>query len=424
MLEEILEYRNITKALQQVTSNKGAGGVDGMQTDELREWLEANWMKLKQSILEGNYRPSPVRKVEIPKPSGGTRMLGIPTVVDRLIGQAIHQWLSGQYEGGFSENSYGFREGRNAHQAVEQAKRYLEEGKGWVVEMDLDKFFDRVNHDKLMGTLAKRIADKRTLKLIRAYLNSGIMEGGLVSPRTEGTPQGSPLSPILSNIVLDELDKELEGRGHSFVRYADDVSLYVGSEKAARRVMEGISEHIEKKLKLRVNREKTQVSQAQQSNLLGFSFYRSKGQWETRIAPKSLKRIKEKIRAKTKRNDPSNTEEKIKRLEAMIEGWVNYFRIARAKSVMQGLDEMVRHRIRSGKWKQWKGPWTRIRNLRKLGASQRNAERWGNSSWGCYRMGNHPAMSTTLTNKRLQLMGYVGFTNYYYWKTEHQTKLF
>ena len=424
MLEEILDYRNITKALEQVISNKGAGGVDGMQTDELREWLEANWVKLRQSILEGSYRPNPVRKVAIPKSSGGTRTLGIPTVVDRLIGQAVHQWLSGQYEAGFSESSYGFREGRNAHQAVERAKKYLEEGKLWVVEMDVDKFFDRVNHDKLMGLLAKRIADKRTLKLIRSYLNSGIMEGGLVSPRTEGTPQGSPLSPILSNIMLDELDKELEDRGHSFVRYADDLSLYVGSEKAAERVMGSVTEYIEEKLKLRVNRDKTQISQGQQSTLLGFSFYRNKGQWEVRIAPKSLKRIKEKIRAKTKRNDPSNAGEKLKKLEAMIEGWVNYFRIARAKSVMRSLDEMVRHRIRTGIWKQWKSPRTRIRNLRKLGASQRNAERWGNSSWGYYRMGNHPALSTTVTNERLQKLGYVGFSNYYYWKTEHQTKLF
>ena len=424
MLEEILDYRNITKALQRVISNKGAGGVDSMETDELREWLEANWSKLKQSILEGSYRPSPVRKVEIPKSSGGTRTLGIPTVVDRLLGQAIHQWLSGQYEAGFSENSYGFREGRNAHQAVERAKKYLDEGKIWVVEIDLDKFFDRVNHDKLMGLLAKRIVDKRTLKLIRSYLNSGIMEGGLVSPRAEGTPQGSPLSPILSNIMLDELDRELEGRGHSFVRYADDVSVYVGSEKAAERVKESVTEYIETQLKLRVNRDKTQVSQGRLSSLLGFSFYRNKGQWEVRIAHKSLKRIKEKIRAKTKRSDPSNAENKVKKLEAVIEGWVNYFRIARAKRAMRALDEMVRHRIRTGIWKQWKYPRTRIRNLRKLGASQRNAERWGNSSWGCYRMGNHPATSTTVTNESLQRLGYVGFYNYYYWKTEHQTKLF
>jgi RNA-directed DNA polymerase len=275
-----------------------------------------------------------------------------------------------------------------------------------------------------MGLLAKRVADKGTLKLIRSYLNSGIMEGGLVSTRMEGTPQGSPLSPILSNIVLDELDRELGDRGHSFVRYADDVSLYVRSEKAAQRVKESITEYIEKKLKLRVNRDKTQVSQAQQSSLLGFSFYRSKGQWEIRIAPKSLKRIKEKIREKTKRNDPSNAGEKIKKLEAVIEGWVNYFRIARAKTAMQTLDEMARHRLRTGIWKQWKRTRTRIRNLRKLGASQRNAERWGKSSWGCYRMGNHPATSTTVTNARLQRLGYVGFYNYYYWKTGYQGKLF
>jgi len=395
-----------------------------MQTEELRNWLEANWVMLKQSILEGSYHPQPVRKVEIPKPQGGTRMLGIPTVLDRLLAQAIHQWLSPQYEPGFSENSYGFREGRNAHQAVERARRYLEEGKVWVVEMDLEKFFDRVNHDKLMGLLAKRIVDKRTLKLIRSYLNSGMMEGGLVSPRTEGTPQGSPLSPLMSNIMLDEMDRELETRGHSFVRYADDLSIYVKSEKAAQRVKDSTAEYIEKQLKLRVNREKTQVSKPQQSTLLGFSFFRSKDKWEIRIAPKSLKRVKEKIKAKTKRSDPANAQEKIKKLEAVIEGWVNYFRIARAKTAMQRLDETVRHRIRTGIWKQWKLPRTRIRNLRKLGASQRNAERWGNSSWGYYRMGNHPALSTTVTNEKLQRLGYVGFSNYYHWKTEHQGKLF
>jgi RNA-directed DNA polymerase len=424
MLEEILDYRNITKALQQVMSNKGAGGVDGMQTEELRDWLEGNWVMLKQSILEGSYRPQPVRKVEIPKPHGGTRMLGIPTVLDRLLGQAIHQWLSPQYEPGFSENSYGFREGRNAHQAVGQAKRYLDEGKVWIVEMDLEKFFDRVNHDKLMGLLAKRVVDKRTLKLIRSYLNSGMMEGGLVSPRTEGTPQGSPLSPLMSNIMLDEMDRELESRGHSFVRYADDLSIYVKSEKAAQRVKDSTTEYIEKQLKLRVNREKTQVSKPQQSTLLGFSFFRSKDKWEIRIAPKSLKRVKEKIKAKTKRSDPANAQEKIKKLEAVIEGWVNYFRIARAKTAMQRLDETVRHRIRTGIWKQWKLPRTRIKNLRKLGASQRNAERWGNSSWGYYRMGGHPALQTTVTNQQLQRLGYVGFSNYYHWKTGYQGKLF
>lgn len=424
MLEEILDYRNITQALKRVTSNKGAGGVDGMQTDDLRDWLEANWTILKQGILEGSYRPQPVRKVEIPKAQGGTRMLGIPTVLDRLIGQAIHQWLSPQYERGFSENSYGFREGRNAHQAVLQAQKYLAEGKVWIVEIDLEKFFDRVNHDKLMGLLAKQIADKRTLKLIRSYLNSGIMEGGLISPRQEGTPQGSPLSPLMSNIVLDAMDKELEVRGHSFVRYADDISIYVKSEKAGQRVKDSTTEYIEKELKLRVNREKTQVSKPEQSTLLGFSFFRSKGQWEIRIAPKALKRIKEKIRAKTKRSDPSNAKEKIKKLEAVIEGWVNYFRIARAKSAMQKLDELARIRIRIGIWKQWKKPRTRIKNLRKLGASLTNANRWGKSSWGYCCMAHHPALSTTVTNARLLKLGYVGFSNYYYWKTGQQGKLF
>jgi RNA-directed DNA polymerase len=424
MLEEILDYRNITKALHQVTANKGASGIDGMSTDELQGWLEKNWLSLKERILEGSYRPQAVRKVEIPKAGGGKRALGIPTVVDRLLSQAISQWLSPQYESGFSKNSYGFREGRNGHQAVEQAKKYLEEGKVWVVEIDLEHFFDRVNHDKLMGKLAKRIADKRTLKLLRSYLNSGVMEGGLETPRQEGTPQGSPLSPLLSNIVLDELDEELAGRGHSFVRYADDISIYVKSEKAAQRVKESMTDYLEKELKLRVNRGKTKVSDARQSTLLGFSFYRDKDGWGIKIAPKSLERIKEKIRARTKRNDPSNVGEKIKKLEAIIEGWVNYFRIARAKKAMETLDQMARSRLRTGIWKQWKRPRTRIRNLRRLGASQVNAERWGNSSWGPYRIAHHRALYTTITNGRLQRLGYVGFYNYYYWKTEHQPRLF
>jgi RNA-directed DNA polymerase len=424
MLEEILDYRNIQKALKQVTSNRGAGGVDGMQTGELQEWLETNWIGWKQSILEGTFRPQAVRKVEIPKPGGGKRMLGIPCVSDRLLQQAIHQWLSPLYEAAFSTRSYGFREGRNAHQAVLQAQQYLEESKEWIIELDLEKFFDRVNHDKLMGTLAKRIEDKRTLKLIRSYLNSGIMEGGLVSVRTEGVPQGSPLSPLLSNIVLHELDKELEARGHSFVRYADDVSIYVKSEKSAHRVMETLTEYIEKKLKLKVNREKSQVSRPGKSTLLGFSFYRSKDKWEIRIASKSLKRIKEKIRAGTKRQDPAGAREKIKKLEAVIEGWVNYFRISRAKGVMEKLDIMARTRLRAGIWVQWKRPKTRVANLRKLGVIQAIAYTWGNSSWGPYRMATSTTLKVSMTNKQFQRIGYVGFSNHYYWKTTHQTKLF
>ena len=305
MLEEILDIRNVEKAFKQVTANKGAGGIDGMQTDELRDYLNANWQTLKTNILEGNYRPQAVRKVEIPKPQGGTRMLGIPTVKDRLLQQAIAQWLSPKYEEEFSNYSYGFREGRNAHQAVLQAQQNLNEGYEWIIELDLEKFFDRVNHDKLMGLLAKRIEDKLTLKLIRSYLNSGIMEGGMVSQRVEGTPQGSPLSPLLSNIVLNELDKELQARGHRFVRYADDCSIYVRSEKSAQRVMETITDYIESKLKLKVNRTKSKVSRPNESTLLGFSFYRSKEGWEIRIAPKSLIRIKKKMKEQTKRKDPS-----------------------------------------------------------------------------------------------------------------------
>ena len=424
MLEEILDFRNVQKALKQVISNRGAGGIDGMQTDELRDYLEAGWPLLKQSILEGSYRPQPVRKVEIPKPQGGTRMLGIPTVLDRLLQQAISQWLSPKYEPEFSVHSYGFREGRNAHQAVLEAKQYLGEGKEWIIELDLEKFFDRVNHDKLMGLLAKRIADKRTLKLIRSYLNSGIMEGGMVSQRLEGTPQGSPLSPLLSNVMLHELDKDLQERGHSFVRYADDCSIYVKSEKSAHRVLESITEYIEGKLKLKVNKEKTKISRPSQSTLLGFSFYRNGAEWRIRIAPKALKRVKEKMKSKTKRNDPSNTEEKIKKIEAVIRGWVNYFSIARAKSVMWGIDEMVRVRLRIGIWKQWKRPKTRVNNLLKLKISKQTAYQWGNSSLGYCRIAHSPILSITLNNEYFQRLGYVGFYNYYYWKTEHQIKLF
>ena len=285
MLEEIVDIRNVEKAIKQVTANKGAGGIDGMQTDELRDYLDANWQTLRKNILEGNYRPQAVRKVEIRKPEGGTRMLGIPTVADRLLQQAIAQWLGPKYEEEFSNHSYGFREGRNAHQAVMQAQLNLNEGYEWIIELDLEKFFDRVNHDKLMGMLAKKVSDKRTLKLLRSYLNSGIMEEGVVIPRKEGTPQGSPLSPLLSNIVLNELDKELQARGHRYVRYADDCSIYVRSEKSASRVLETITEYIEKKLKLKVNRSKSKVSRPQESTLLGFCFYRSEKGWEIRIAP-------------------------------------------------------------------------------------------------------------------------------------------
>lgn len=424
MLEEILDIRNVKKALEQVTGNKGAGGIDGMQTDELRDYLNAHWQTLRKEILEGNYVPDPVRKVEIPKAGGGTRMLGIPTVKDRLLQQAIAQWLSPQYEDGFSNHSYGFREGRNAHQAVLQAQLNLNEGYDWVIELDLEKFFDRVNHDKLMGLLAKQLKDKGTLKLIRSYLNSGIMEDGVVSPRTGGTPQGSPLSPLLSNIVLDELDKELEARGHRYVRYADDCSIYVKSEKSAERVKESITAYIESQLKLKVNCRKSKVSRPQESTLLGFSFYRSGSKWEIRIAPKSLEKIRKKMKGQTRRSDPSPAREKIKKMDAVIRGWVNYFSIAKAKRKMQELDEQVRTRLRMWLWKQWKKPKTKMQNLLKLGIKRQQAYEWSNSCKGYCRVAHSPILCRALNNEHFTRLRYIGFANYYYWKTEHQTKLF
>jgi len=424
MLEEILDIRNVQSAFRQVTANKGAGGIDGMQTDELRDYLNINWQTLRSDILNGSYRPSAVRKVEIPKSGGGARMLGIPRVIDRLIQQSISQWLSPKYEGDFSFSSYGFRPKRNAHQAVLKAQEYLNAGYTWIVELDLDKFFDRVNHDKLMCLLSGKIKDKRTLKLIRLYLSSGIMENGLVSPRKEGTPQGSPLSPLLSNIVLHELDAKLEERGHKFVRYADDCSIYVRSRKSADRVMDNITSYLEGGLKLKVNREKSKVSRPSQSTLLGFSFYKTGKDWKIRIATKSVKIIKQKLLGHTKRNDPITIIERIRKLDMTIRGWVNYFSIAGAKHVMIRLDEMTRVRLRMIIWKQWKNVGCRIRNLIKLGVGKQKAFEWSNSRKSYCRLARSPILQRNLSIEYFAKLKYIGFANYYYWKTEHQTKLF
>lgn len=424
MLEEILDIRNVQRAFKRVTANKGANGIDGMQTDELRDYLNGNWQTLRSDILTGNYRPSAVRKVEIPKPGGGKRMLGIPTVIDRLIQQSISQWLSPKYESDFSANSYGFRPNRNAHQAVLKAQEYLNEGYLWIVELDLDKFFDRVNHDKLMSLLSARIKDKRTLQLIRLYLNSGIMENGVVTPRREGTPQGSPLSPLLSNVILGELDAKLEERGHRFVRYADDCSIYVRSEKSAHRVIAGISTYLEDCLKLKVNREKSKVSRPGNSILLGFSFYGSGKGWKIRIASKSLRSIKEKIRQQTKRSKPCPLTERISNLKEIIHGWVNYFSIAEAKSHMVKLDEMMRTRLRIVLWKQWKSITGRARQLMKMGVVKSRAYQLANTRKGYCRTAHSPTLLTTLDKKYFLSLGIEGFANYYYWKTTHQTKLF
>lgn len=413
MLEEIVSRENMTEAFHRVKSNKGAAGIDGMTVDKLQAYLSESWSFIKAEILEGKYKPKCVKQVIIPKPNGGERELGIPTVLDRLIQQAISQRLHQLYDNGFSENSYGFRPKRNAHQAVQKAKEYLNEGNTYVIELDVEKFFERVNHDKLMNILSRKVTDRRLLKLIRSYLQSGIMIGGIATKREEGTPQGSPLSPLLSNIILDELDKELEKRGHKFVRYADDCSIYVRSMKAAERVKESITKYIEAKLLLRVNREKTRISLPNESRLLGFSFYRDKDGYQIRISPQSLKRLREKLRSLTSRRKPLGLSERLQALSVAIRGWVNYYKIAKAKSHMQKLDEWLRVRLRMCIWKQWKRIRTKIRELLKLGVNQIKAIQWGLTSLGYCRVAHSPILSSTLTNDYFTHRGYVGFTNVY-----------
>jgi len=423
MLEEILDRRNLERAVEQVTSNKGSGGIDGMQTDELRDYLNNHYQVVKSEILEGTYKPSPVLRVEIPKQDGGTRMLGIPTVKDRLLQQSIAQWLSPKYEKQFSKYSYGFRPKRNAHQAVKQVQQYLQEGKTYVIELDLEKFFDKVNHDRLMTTLSRAISDRRTLKLIRSYLTSGLMEKGVVNEQTEGTPQGSPLSPLLSNIVLDELDKELEKRGHSYVRYADDCSIYVKSEKSAKRVLTNITKYIECSLKLKVNKTKTKISRPTASTLLGFSFFKTKGNWEPRISEKAIKRIKLKCKTITQRSNGKSTKEKISQLDPIIRGWINYFAIAKAKTLMHRLDGLVRTRLRMGKWKEWKNPKTRERNLRQLEIRKQEAKKWSYSKGFC-RVAHSKVLCVTLNNGYWSKQGYTGFYQTYHWLKEVQLSMF
>lgn len=424
MLKQIVDRRNMEKALVQVERNGGAAGTDGMKTEALRPYLNAHYQQLRTTLSEGSYKPAPVRLVEIDKPGGGKRRLGIPTVVDRMIQQAIAQWMEHQYDPFFSKYSYGFRPGRSAHQAVMQAKQFITEGKIWVVELDLESFFDRVNHDRLMARLSKTIADKSTLKLIRRYLTSGIMEGGVVSPRTEGTPQGSPLSPILSNIVLDELDKELERRGHAFVRYADDVSVYLSSEAAALRVMESITCFIEEKLLLKVNRLKSKISRPGESSLLGFTFLHCKGGWRIKVAKKSVERVKAKCKALTQRSSSVSEESRIAKLTTIIKGWVNYFVIANDNDTMKLLDGFVRLRLRMCKWKEWKSAKTRIRNLLRLGVQPSDAYRWGYSRAGYCRISHSKVLNVTLTNDYFRGKGYCSFFNVYKQHKEKQPSLF
>lgn len=372
LMEVVTERENMKMALEKVVRNEGSPGVDGMTVKELAQHLATNWDRIKEQLLSGTYKPSPVRRVEIPKPGGGKRPLGIPTVTDRLIQQALLQVLNPIFEPTFSESSYGFRPRRSAHQAVARAQGYIEEGYTWVVDIDLEKFFDRVNHDMLMARVARKVKDKRALKLLRAFLKAGVMEGGLVSPTTEGTPQGGPISPLLSNILLDDLDKELERRGHRFVRYADDCNIYVASERAGQRVMDGITRFVEKKLKLRVNREKSAVDRPRKRNLLSFSFTGGANP-KRRIAPKAKERMKTEVRRITRRSRGVSTERVVEELNRYLRGWRAYFGFCETPSVFRELDAWIRRRLRMFIWTQWKTRRNRIGELMRLGVDRREA---------------------------------------------------
>jgi RNA-directed DNA polymerase len=407
LLESILSRVNMQRAFKQVMRNKGSGGVDGVEIEGFTSQVEKEWPGIRARIQEGKYEPQPVRRVEIPKPDGGVRLLGIPTLMDRMIQQAIGQELMGRYDSTFSESSYGFRPGRNAQQAVLKARQYVNEGYSHVVDIDMAKFFDRVNHDYLMNLLSERIKDKQVLRLIHRYLRAGVMINGLATVNTEGTPQGGPLSPILSNILLDKLDKELEGRGHRFVRYADDICVFVKSQRGAERVLNSVSAYIEKELKLVVNRTKSMATRPWKSKLLGYSFYHKKGEQRLRIAESSIKKYKTKVREITSRSRPIAMYKRYDMLARLNRGWYHYFKLTEARSVLEDLDSWVRSRIRLCYWKQWKNPQTRVRMLVQLGTPDWQAYQWGNTRKGYWRTSHSPILLRALNNSFLRKEGYL-----------------
>jgi RNA-directed DNA polymerase len=404
VMEEVCGRENCKQALKRVKANKGSAGVDGMTVKQLPEYLKQHWPSIREQLLSGTYKPQPVKRVEIPKPDGGVRKLGIPTVLDRFIQQAVMQVLQGRWDPTFSNHSYGFRPGRSAHQAVAQAQQYIAEGYRWCVDLDLEKFFDRVSHDKLMGRIETRVGDRRLLKLIRAFLKAGVMEGGLVSPVDEGTPQGGPLSPLLSNIVLDEFDRELEGRGLRFARYADDCNVYVRSRRAGERVMASITRFITTKLKLKVNEQKSAVARPWERKFLGFSFTASR-EPKRRIAPKAVIRFKEKVRELTRRTRGISIEGMSEELARYFHGWIGYFGRCQTPSVLEELDRWVRRRLRSVIWKQWKRGSVRFAELRKRGVGKDLAAQTAGSPHGPWRLANSPALAKALPNAYFDSLG-------------------
>jgi RNA-directed DNA polymerase len=403
-MEEVCERENCLRALKRVKSNKGSPGIDGMKVSDLPGYLKQHWLTIREQLLSGTYEPQPVRRVEIPKPDGGVRKLGIPTVLGRFVQQAVMQVLQGRWDGTFSEHSHGFRPGRSAHQAVRKAQQYVAGGRRWVVDLDLEKFFDRVNHDRLMKSVALRIADKRMLRLIGAFLKAGVMENGLVSAVDEGTPQGGPLSPLLSNLVLDELDRELERRGHSFVRYADDCNIYVRSGGAGQRVMKSVTNFITRRLKLKVNESKSAVARPAERKFLGFSISNAK-EPKRRIAPKALLRCKQKIRELTRRTRGISLERMTKDLASYLRGWKSYFGICETPSLLQKLDQWIRRRLRSVIWKQWRHSRVRFRQLSQRGVGKDLAAQTVGSSHSCWRLANSPALSVALPNAYFDSLG-------------------
>ena len=403
LMEKVCERENLVRAWQRVRGNKGAPGVDGMTIDDAKSYLREHWPDIRSQLLAGAYRPQPVKRVEIPKPDGGVRKLGVPCVVDRLIQQALLQVLQKRWDPTFSEHSYGFRPGRSAHQAVAQAQRYVAEGYSIVVDLDLEKFFDRVNHDGLMARVAARIADKRVLKLIRAFLNAGVMEDGLVRPVDEGTPQGGPLSPLLSNLVLDDLDKELARRGLRFCRYADDCNIYVRSRRAGERVMASVSKFLTLRLKLKVNETKSAVARPEERKFLGFSI--SNDGSERRIAPKALDKFKARIRDMTCRTRGKSLPQVVDELKPYLIGWRSYFDFCQTPRVLTNLEAWTRRRLRMYLWRQWQNGHNRFKELRRRGVPKFLAAVAAGSPTGFWRMSGHPAVQMALRNHAFDALG-------------------
>jgi group II intron reverse transcriptase/maturase len=406
LLEEILSRSNMLAAYDRVVGNKGAAGIDGVEAADFQSQLQREWPVVKSQLENGSYQPGAVKRVTIPKPNGGERHLGIPTYMDRLIQQAISQVLVKQYEPTFSENSYGFRSEKNAHQAALKAKEYINAGYNHVVDLDLSQFFDRVNHDYLMNELSRQITDKRVLKLIHKILRSEIVDGQTRTACKQGVPQGGPLSPLLSNVILDKLDKELEKRGLRYVRYADDCSIYVKSKRSGDRVMESITRYIEKELKLVVNTVKSSVTRPWLMKLLGFTFYHKKGEKGISVHRKSIASYKDKIRAITCRSKPYSMSVRLERIRQLNTGWGHYFKLSEAKTVFKTLDEWVRSRLRLCYWQQWKRPRTRIKELIKLGTVPYQAYQWGNTRNGKWRTVHSPILTRTLSNNYLKKEGF------------------